>query len=705
MVVSMRREAWLVVMALSAALVRCSHSSDAPAGPPRRDCYARVWARPSASGAAPQVAGVWAGWVPQAMTARDDGWLLYSARLPPGEYGYVLVDGGAQKLDPLATLSTFVGDVEVSAVTVEDCAVPAVRVDDVRTDDAVTVRATFVSTGSGTPVEATSVKATLDDGTPVPVTSIDPSTGAITAAVRGLSPGKHAITLKASDADGKVAEAATATAFVGAPSWDDGVLYQIVIDRFRGDGGAALPPPKNPGARAGGTLDGVRAELEKGTFAALGVTALWLSPVYTNPDEARPGRDGHLYEGYHGYWPAQPRTVDPHLGGETALRAVIDAAHRRGIRVLFDLVPNHVYETSPRYTAHVRDGWFHDGPSACVCGDPGCGWGERMESCWFTSYLPDVRQESADAQAMIVDDAAWWARTFDADGVRIDAVPMMPRSSTRRVAAALREQSGPSRASLVLGEVYTGPGAGGLGEIRYHLGPHGLDGAFDFPLMWALRDAIGTGDGGFDSVETLLATQASAFAGSGTIIPRILGNHDTSRFLSYAAGDDDGDPWTSPPAQAAPASAFARHELALITLMTLPGLPVLYYGDEVALAGAGDPDSRRVLPGDTALSPSQAHALALTKRLGALRTCKSALRRAPRTPLVATADTWAYARGDVVIAISTKTAATTLALTTPAGTYVDALDGTSISLPGPVPLAPLGGRVLVPAGDACVGHP
>ena len=697
----MRHRAMLVVMALAASMVRCSHAPDATAGPPRRDCFARVWAKPSSSGAAPLVAGVWAGWVPQAMTARDDGWLLYSVRLPPGEYGYVLVDGGAQELDPLAPLSTFVGDVEVSAVHVEDCAVPALRVDDVQTGDVVTVKATFVATASGTAVEPGSVTASVDDAVPVAVDRVDPSAGAIAVTLRGLSPGKHAITLHASDAEGKVAEAARATTFVGAPSWDDGVLYQVVVDRFRGDGGAVLAPPKTPGARAGGTLDGVRAEIEKGTFAALGVTALWLSPVYTNPDEARPGRDGHLYEGYHGYWPAQPRTVDPRIGGEVALRAVIDAAHRRGMRVLFDLVPNHVYETSPRYLAHMRDGWFHDGPSACVCGDPDCGWGAHMDSCWFTSYLPDVRQESADALATVVDDAAWWVRTFDADGVRIDAVPMMPRIATRRIAAALREQAGPSRASLVLGEVYTGPGAGGVGEIRYHLGPNGLDGAFDFPFMWALRDAIATGDAGFDDVETLLATQDAAYAGSGTLVPRILGNHDTSRFLSHAAGDDDGDPWSTAASQSAPATAYARMRLALITLMTMPGLPVVYYGDEIAMAGAGDPDSRRVMPGDEALSPSQKDTLALTRRLGTLRTCKTQLRRSPRVPLVATADTWAYSRGDVVIAMTTRAAATSIMLSGPAGAYVDALDGTPVTLPGPVAFAPLGARVLVPSGDPC----
>src|SRR6185369_15550611 len=121
------------------------------------------------------------------------------------------------------------------------------------------------------------------------------------------------------------------------------------------------------------------------------VTALWLSPVYTNPDDFRQGRDGHPSQGYHGYWPLAERAVDSHLGGEAALHALVGAAHRHGLRVLLDLVPNHVYEDNPRYDEHKGDGWFNGGRAGCVCGDPGCGWGDHIETCCFTPFLPDVR--------------------------------------------------------------------------------------------------------------------------------------------------------------------------------------------------------------------------------------------------------------------------------------------------------------------------
>ena len=694
--------ALFVFAALAAPLARCHRGAPADAGPPHADCEAHVWARASTPGGAVSVRGSWSSWALVPLEARDDGWQHFHARLPPGEYAYLLVEDGAERLDPRATLTSFVGDREVSALVVDDCAVPTLAITESTAEgNDVSVRGAFVASGDGTPLDPSSIAATSDDGAPVAVPHADAATGAFELKASHGVAGKHTLTITARDAHGIAAPSARAVTWTNARarSWDDAVLYQVVVDRFRGDGGTPLAPPKTPGSRAGGTLDGVRAELEKGTFDALGVTALWLSPVYENPSEARLGRDGHAYEGYHGYWPLHPRTVDPRLGGETALRALIDAAHLRGLRVLLDLVPNHVYEASERYLAHRQDGWFHDGPDACVCGDPGCDWGGHLASCWFTSYLPDVRYESEAATKAIVDDAVWWTTTFDADGVRIDAVPMMARSTTRRIAAALRASAGPPRASFVLGEVFTGAGVGAVDGIRYFLGPVGLDAAFDFPLMWALREAIATGPGGFAEVEAVLAREDVAFAGSGTVVPRMLGNHDTTRFLSAAAGDDGADAWSAPPPQPTTPEAYARTKLGLVALLTQPGMPVLYYGDEVALAGAGDPDSRRVWPAENALSPAQTSVRALARRLGTLRACSPDLRAAERTPLFASADGWGYARGDVVVLLATKSGAPSIAAK--AGSYVDVLSGDSFVLPGPVAMSALSARVLVRADDPC----
>src|SRR5262249_26475049 len=153
------------------------------------------------------------------------------------------------------------------------------------------------------------------------------------------------------------------------------------------------------------------------------------------------------------------------------------------------------------------------------------------------------------------------------------------------------------------------------------------------PLMWALRSALASDGDGFSGVEGILAATESALAGSGAVPARMLDNHDTSRFISQAEGDDLSDPWGKPPPQPSSPAAFARLQAALAIVFTLPGMPVLYYGDEIGLGGASDPDSRRVMPARDGLPAQQAATLALAKRLGKLRGCSTALRRGTRIPL------------------------------------------------------------------------
>jgi glycosidase len=703
-----------VLAALAAGLAACGGGS---ARPPERDCSAYVWARARSPASHLEVVGDFSGWAsPGAPLVPIAGaWRVAPLDLPPGEHGYLVVEDGEVRLDEGDPLSAYRGEQEVSLLTVDDCSVPALTVDRLDVDDAGTLslEARFLAATGGAALDPATLRARTDDGVALSIDRADPVTGVLEASASGLSRGKHTVRFDASDASGRAAEATPASAWVrpAQRAWGDGVLYQIMIDRYRGDGGAPLAAPKTPGSRAGGTLDGVRAEIERGTFDALGVSALWLSPVYVNPKEARVGRDGHPSEGYHGYWPVESRAVDPRIGGEAALDAVVAAAHRRGIRVLADFVPNHVYETNPRYLAHQKDGWFDVGADACVCGAPGCDWGAHILTCWFAPYLPDVRWQSPDAASAGIGDATFWTDRFDLDGLRIDAVPMMPRSATRRIAHAVRAARAPlGDARFVVGEVFTGPGAAGFEAIRYFLGARdyeGLDSAFDFPLMWAVRGALASGTGGLDDVETELARDEAGLAGSGSFPSRMLDNHDTTRFVSEVHGDAGGDPWTSPPSQPADAATYARLEMALALLLTLPGVPVLYYGDEVGLAGGADPDSRRVMPDEAALSAMRAHVLATARRLGTLRASTRALGQGRRVPLVATSDALAFARdagdGAPVVAAFSR-AAGPLSIPPGAvapGLYVDAVTGDKIGIDASgtsLPMAAWSFRVLVREG-------
>ena len=404
---------------------------------------------------------------------------------------------------------------------------------------------------------------------------------------------------------------------------------------------------------------------------------------------------------------------------ETCTRATTDTGRSRAARsspgsaatprswaaVLLDIVPNHVFESNPRFTDHPD--WF--GEPGCVCGTASCPWSEHIQTCWFTPYLPDVRWQNPDAMAITLDDAAWWTRRFDLDGFRIDAVPMMPRATTRRIADRLRRDTHPADATFLLGEVFTGPGSGALNILRYHMGSAGLNSVFDFPLMWSLHEAIARGKS-FSTVETILEAEETIFDDGGASLARILDNHDTVRFLSVAVGDAHGDPWDEPAVQPTDDEPYVRLMLGQVVVFTLPGIPVVYQGDEIGVAGGGDPDNRRVLPADDELLPIQLELRDTVARLARLRRCSDALRRGSREPLLVAPTRYAYRRDGerpaiVVLSTDDDDADFTLpGLGLLPGTWVDVTTGETFEASGdplPMTMAPLSFRILLRQDDPC----
>jgi glycosidase len=624
----------------------------------------------------PELLGSWNGWKrpgllrwEKRVTRDGTEWRRAVMNLPPGTYEYGIRLGQHFVLDETNPQSTFVTDplaspesepvtygVEVSRIEVEDCSKPVLYVDALQTvGSGLELRAGLQPGREGGALDPASLQWELRRGREqLPAGSLQLTTEGdlITLRAAGLAPGKYTLALEGADREGRRAARTTVSAFVEADGGEgvrplgDGLVYQLIVDRFRNENGA-LAPPDLPGDRAGGDLAGVQAAIEAGYFERMGVTTLWLSPLYQNPAGRRLGRDGRLYEAYHGYWPSEPRSVETRFGGEAALDSLIAAAHARGVRIVADAVPNHVYESHPYYLAHSRlasdvsaspdptaASWFNDGPSKCICGYSPCGWDQ---TCWFDRYLPDFNWQNPALEDIGAEDLVWWTNRFDLDGLRIDAVPLMPRAATRLINRRVRQSVRRfGLDGLLIGETYTGPGDLGRSEIRAYLGLNfdGLDSQFDFPLMWATRSAFAFDQLGLDDLEGEVEAGDRAWAGSGATIAHIIGNHDTTRFISEAAGDANVDPWLEPPPQPTVDGPYLRHFLAMTFMLTLPGLPVIYQGDEVALAGAGDPDCRRVMPDVLGtLPPRQAAMLDNVSRLGRLRRCLPALRRGTRQVL------------------------------------------------------------------------
>lgn len=485
----------------------------------------------------------------------------------------------------------------------------------------------------GIPLDSESLRIEVD-GIKYPA-SLDGE--GVIVSTSGLSDGKHLLTLSASDERGTAAEVFQAPFWVETRShrWTRGIMYQVVLDRLsppQREGSQAIDEDTpSIGARWGGQLDGVTEMIESGYFERLGVRSLWISPLAPNPPGQWTGVEGGAprYEGYHGYWAAAPRSVGSEWGGEESLERLISRAHERGLRVIVDVALNHVHESHPYVEDHPE--WFY--PPGCLCGRPGCDWGRYIETCRFTTYLPDFRWQGIEAMRVQVDDALWWLERFDLDGLRVDAVPMMPRRVTRLLSAeSHRRFEGLRERHLLLGETFTGPQE--WDRIGWYIGPQGLDGQFDFPWMWALREVIAWEAAPMWTLIEAWRSGEAQWSNAAPLMGLFTGNHDVSRFVSEAAGSDLSDPWERPPPQIESPEALGRLWIATALNYLLPGIPVLYYGDESGLSGANDPDNRRPywpLGADAPLNldgPRAQH-FQRVAQLGKLRACLDGLSETP----------------------------------------------------------------------------
>lgn len=605
-------------------------------------CSVMVFFRPATAPGVIAVVGDFTGRGDRAVPLVDpDGDGVYVAVVEPpvGGHEYRIFVDGETFLDPYNPLTVFgVGGAENSWLVVPDCSVPRWVAE--AGDSVDSVGLGFLAAGSGASVDFAGVLASSEDGTRLAVSAADDG---VSIAVGGLAPGKHWIEVRGGDVDGVAAPVLRFPRWVEERrfEWRDATIYQVFIDRFR-SGSGPLREDVSTSFYRGGDLAGVLAAIEEGYFEALGVNALWLSPVYENPEGAVLGRNGILSEAYHGYWPTDPFAVETRFGGAEALKAVVAAAHARGMRVLLDIVMNHVHITHPYWTEHPADpAWFNHPDAACICG-VSCPWSGFIRECWFDPFLPDLRWENPEVLERVVEDAAWWVEAFDVDGFRIDAVPMMPRLAVRHLRDRLnrRYEIGGEHLYLV-GETYSFVGDQAL--LRWYLGPHTLSGQFDFPVMWALRDAL-AGRAGIDLLDREARAGQAAWAGSGAVMAPFVGNHDVPRFITDLNGDPLWSPATSPAPVPTSDLPFAQLALAWTFVLSQPGAPVIYYGDEIGLEGANDPDNRRNMRFGDALAPRQAAVLAHVQRLGKARACSTALRRGDLRTLALGTDTYAWGR-------------------------------------------------------------
>ncbi len=442
------------------------------------------------------------------------------------------------------------------------------------------------------------------------------------------------------------------------PEWvKDAVFYQVFPDRFARSGRVEAPgpledwdaPPTLHGFK-GGDLYGVVDRLDE--LADLGITAIYLTPIFSSASNHR----------YHTY---DYLVVDPLLGGEPALRELLDAAHARGMRVILDGVFNHASRGFWAFNHILECGiaspyidWFRVDREALAQGRPlraypdetlrhasgGDGGSDSFgtetsfslgyQAWWNMPALPKLNTDNPHVREYLMRVAEHWIR-FGADGWRLDVAAEIDddefwREFRRRVKALNAD-------AYIVAEVWN--------EDHRWLQGDQFDAYMNYQLAFAIlsfaagehRDQVAIDahvdvragirrDDGREFIQRVEHQVRTYDPEVVAVQLNLLGSHDMARILTICGGDK------------------AAVRLATLAQMTLPGAPCIYYGDEIGMAGGHDPDCRGAFPADRTAGDLELRGF--VAGLIDLRHRHAALRRGWFAPAGADGMAAAYVRAD-----------------------------------------------------------
>jgi glycosidase len=427
----------------------------------------------------------------------------------------------------------------------------------------------------------------------------------------------------------------------------DDVVYLIMPDRFANGDPSNDDPAESKGlynrqqsrSYHGGDLEGVIQHLPY--FKDLGVTALWLTPVYDNANRS----GGKATSDYHGYGATDFYRVDEHLGTIDKFRELVDKAHAMGLKVIQDEVANHTGPLHPWVDDPPTPTWFN-GTKARHLDNSWRIWSlidphasaEMQKSTldgWFGGHLPDLNQNDPEVARYLIQNTLWWIGRTGIDCIREDTLPYAPRSFWSRWTAAIKQRY-PS--VNVAGEVFDNdPAVVSFfqgGAARFDGIDTGVERLFDFPVYNAIRRVFARHE---SLVEMAKVVAHDALYQDPSRLVTFLGLHDVKRFLNEQGASSDD---------------IAR---AFSFLFSIRGTPMIYYGDEIGMRGGDDPDNRRDFPGGwtgdphnaferTGRTPEENRLFDHVRRLAALRKRSEPLRRGSTIELLCSEHAYVFSR-------------------------------------------------------------
>ena len=342
-----------------------------------------------------------------------------------------------------------------------------------------------------------------------------------------------------------------------APAWAaNKVVYQIFPSRFANHNPVPdslwYKAPIGPKDDLGGSLRGIIQHLDH--IKNLGVDILYLTPIFYS-------HSTHKYDTIDYY------RIDPTFGTEEDLVELVEKAHRLGLRVIFDGVFNH---TSPDFFAFadvVQNGenslykdWYYikDYPVRPTFAMP------NYKCFGYFGGMPKVNLQNPATADYFIQVALHWLRRTGADGWRLDVADEISHHFWRNFRKAVKTEF---PEALIIGEIW-------------HHAPDFLQGdqwdtVMNYPFYRSLLD-YASGDGSASGLLSTLGFQrGNLHAAAYPLLWNLIGSHDTAR-IRHLCGE-----------------STARHKLAAAIQLLTPGMPMIYYGDEVGMTGGKDPDCRR----------------------------------------------------------------------------------------------------------------
>jgi alpha-amylase len=387
------------------------------------------------------------------------------------------------------------------------------------------------------------------------------------------------------------------------------VIYFALTDRFCVAGQSHPDVERdNPHGYHGGNFAGLISKVPY--LKNLGVTAVWISPVYLNLHPVQMNPQSQSW-GYHGYWPYDFAQVDPHwyypstthpTGSKLYLQAVAGALHEAGLKLILDMVVNHTGYNHPAYFTNdlpnptpIRRDWFNPDHSG------------QGEADWIFG-LPDLDHNNPDVTRYFIHNILDWIEQGQIDAIRMDTAPYVRQHFWEEFKVTVRSKY--PGVSLI-GEVLDYD----VDDVARYMRYHDFTSVFDFPLQGAATAVFARGE----SFRKLAQPHISWDEPPGALdysihytnparLVTLLDNHDLSqRFMTACLDGCHGDR----------TRAIKRFKLGLTFLTTTRGIPQIYYGTEIGMDGqiqpepVGNAGMRTDMPWDMfdgGLEPTSVHA-------------------------------------------------------------------------------------------------